>query len=98
MNMKSASFEVGKDEARLLHLIAKRAVRMAAINGWIYDIMDADMDVTACHANGCKLKLKLDELLSADDFNFAHDVFGIQRHIDRTSGKLQNCFLPRFSA
>ena len=93
---KSASFEVGKDEARLLHLIAKRAVRMAASNGVVYPFMDADMDVTACHANGCKLKL--DELLSADDANFAHDVFGIQRHINRTTGKLENCFLPRFSA
>jgi len=58
--------------------------------------MDADMDVTACHANGNKLDLA--GLLAADDFNFSHDVFGIYRHIDRDTGKLGNCFRPRYSA
>lgn len=95
MNTQTASFNVNSDDARLLHLIAKRAVHMAAANGFVYPIIDADMDLTACHANGCTLKLTA--LLTADDSNFAHDVFGIQRHIDRASGKLQNCFLPRFA-
>jgi hypothetical protein len=53
------------------------------------------MDITACHLNGCKLDLA--KLLAADDFNFAHDVLGIRRHIDRETGQLMNCFRPRFA-
>lgn len=40
---------------------------------------------------------KIAELLPADDFNFAHDVAGIRRRINRTTGKLENYFLPRFA-
>lgn len=58
-------------------------------------IMDIEMDIDACHNNGCPLKLT--DLLNADDQNFAHDVFGIRANIDRTTGKLLNCFLPRFA-
>ena len=76
--------------------IAKRAASMAAIAGFNYPILDATMDIDACHSNGCPLKLH--ELLEADDFNFAHDAFGIRKHIDRTTGKLQDCFVPRYAA
>lgn len=95
--MKHASFKIGsKKEARTINKIAHRAVALAESAGIHYPIMDADMDVTACHVNGCPLKL--DALLAADEFNFAHDVFGIRRHIDRTTGELQNCFVPRYAA
>lgn len=90
------NFKVTKDEAKTIINIAQRANAMAKEVGFDYPVMDADMDVTACHANGCPLKLS--ELASADNFNFAHDVFGIRRHIDRKTGQLQDCFLPRFSA
>ena len=58
-------------------------------------LVDIAMDITATHNNGCKLRL--DELLKADDFNFAHDIAGISSNIDRNNGKLKNCFLPRYS-
>lgn len=51
------------------------------------------MDLTACHCNGCELDL--DRLLLAPDPDFGHDVCGIRRHIDRRTGKLGGCFLPR---
>lgn len=57
--------------------------------------LDLNMDITACHANGCELKLA--ELLVASFTDFAHDVYGIRRHIDRKSGQLINCFLPRYA-
>jgi hypothetical protein len=41
--------------------------------------------------------LDLELLLAADDANFAHDVFGIMRHIDRNSGAMRDCFVPRFA-
>jgi hypothetical protein len=53
------------------------------------------MDLTAVHANGNPLRLAA--LLAADDFNFAHDVYGIQQHINRNTAKLENHFSPRFS-
>lgn len=57
---------------------------------------DLLMDLTACHLNGCTIDLP--RLLAAPDTDFAHDVFGIRRHIDRETGGLGGCFLPRCAA
>jgi hypothetical protein len=51
------------------------------------------MDLMATHANGCPLDFA--KLAGFDDFNLVHDVSGIQRHIDRDTGTLGGCFLPR---
>lgn len=44
-------------------------------------------------------KLDLDGLLTASEFDFAHDICGIIRHMDRSTypGKLRNCFVPRYA-
>lgn len=84
-----------KHEARTISKIAQRAVAMALRADFDYLLLDADMDITAVHVNVCPLKLE--ELLAADDFNFAHDVFGIRRHLDRETGELGGCFVPRFA-
>lgn len=34
-------------------------------------------------------------LLGADDYTFAHDVFGITRHMDRAGKVLADGFVPR---
>jgi hypothetical protein len=62
------------------------------------DRMSIVMDFAAVQ-NG-STPLDLQRLLDADDFNFAHDAFGIERHLDRddaspTACELLNCFLPR---
>lgn len=36
-------------------------------------------------------------LLAADDENFAHDILGIRRHMNRRTGELEGCFVPRFA-
>jgi hypothetical protein len=36
-------------------------------------------------------------LLAADEFNFLHDVCGIARHLDRSTGELTDFFIPRFA-
>jgi hypothetical protein len=41
--------------------------------------------------------LRLHELLDADDFNFAHDIFGIYSNFNRETKQLENGFLPRFA-
>lgn len=85
-----------KTEMEIEANIARRAVIMAKKYGILdYPQMTALMDIDACHNNGCPLKL--DELLKADDANFAHDVFGIRESIDRKTGKLTGCFLPRYA-
>jgi hypothetical protein len=90
------SFTVDPSDVDVIDSIATRARKLAKdVGGWDYDYLDAIMDITACHANGNPLDL--DGLLAADDANFGHDVFGIRRHIDRDTGKLLNCFSPRFS-
>jgi hypothetical protein len=88
------TWTTSKEDADLLNQIADRAVKFAAQLGHEYKKSDALMDVTACHANGCPMRLQ--EFLEADASNFAHDAFGIQRHINRDTGKLEGCFLPRF--
>ena len=80
-------------EAKLIQKIASRAVLMAALAKVDYDFQTADMDVTACHTNGCALDLE--KLLAADNANFGHDIFGIRRFIDRRTGQLMGNFLPR---
>lgn len=51
------------------------------------------MDLSACHANGCPLDFK--RLADFPDFDLLHDVCGISAHIDRRTGKLEDCFIPR---
>lgn len=91
----SVRFEVTRDDARVIGKIVHRAKGMAS-DPRRFDGMSMSMDLTACIANGCPLRL--DDLLKADGFNFAHDVYGIQKHMNRLTGKLMNCFRPRFAA
>ena len=85
-----------KEDFDLINQIADRAVNTAKSHGISYSKMNALMDIEATHLNGCPLRLQ--ELLTADDANFSHDIFGILRHINRTNGQLEDFFLPRFAA
>jgi hypothetical protein len=42
-------------------------------------------------------RLDLRQLLMADDFNFVHDVWGIDKHLIRRDRKLSRAFMPRFA-
>lgn len=90
----TVSFNATKEEQAVVTSIAQRAISIAALNG-VRGVkpIDFEMDIIATHANGCPLDL--DRLSAADEFNFVHDVFGIRRHLNRETGKLENCFLPR---
>jgi len=89
------NFNTTKREAQVIHQIVMRASKMAEELGCEYPPLDIDMDITAAHRNGSALHLT--GLLGASDFDFAHDVFGIRRHIDRATGKVGDCFVPRYS-
>lgn len=88
-------FTVNKHDHNTIQAIADRATAMALQQDVDYPTVEAMMDITAAHANGCKLKL--DELLAAEPFDFAHDIFGIRRHLNRKTGQLDNHFLPRYA-
>lgn len=95
--MPGPSFERTPHEGRVMRQIASRARNLELkYDGQPRKLVDWEMDIAATHANGCRLNL--DALLAADDFNFAHDVFGICRHLDRDTGQLGGCFRPRLAA
>lgn len=99
---RSPSFEVTREERVLIWEIARRARaiedRVRAVDPGIPRTrpLEYEMDITAAHANGCPLRLA--ELADAPDSDFTHDVFGIRRHLDRETGKLGGCFVPRYAA
>lgn len=86
------SFSVTKAEAVLIGKIVARA---KSHTRQPFDSMSRSMDITACHANAFPLRLQ--EFLDADNFNFSHDFWGIVDHLDRTTGELRDCFVPRFT-
>ncbi|WP_186057561.1 hypothetical protein [Burkholderia gladioli] len=92
--MKNISFEVSHEVGEAIRLVSARYQTLLASKGLpAVDAMDLHMDLTACHANGCPMDWQ--SLNAADDFTLAHDIGGIQRHINRRTGKLEHCFLPR---
>lgn len=94
--MTLINFDATQEDAALIEQIVDRheALFKRLYPAENFDRLSASMDLTATHLNGCPLRLR--DLLEADDFNFAHDVGGIAGHIDRSTGKLTRCFLPRF--
>lgn len=81
-----------RERTKLYVKICERAEKMG-YNGkritLMMDIENADM----------RFHLRLNELLNANDMDFAHDVFGIANHIDRTSYPATDfgSFVPRFA-
>jgi hypothetical protein len=91
---KEVDFSLNRAESWLIKQIARRANTMQPMTA--EEELSLRMDLTAVHCNGNPLRLE--DLLRVDDVNFAHDVFGIRRHIDRETGQLTGFFLPRLSS
>jgi hypothetical protein len=89
-----STLDVSKDDLAIIRKIVKRAAAADLIVPPLKP-MDLLMDLEATHANGNPLRLQA--LLDADAFNFAHDIYGIQNTMDRANGVLTNCFQPRFT-
>lgn len=52
------------------------------------------MDLENTHKS---VGLNLEALLAADDLNFAHDVVGIQNHMNRETKELDDFYVPRYA-
>lgn len=81
---------------KAIKAIARRAVTVYADHDIRTDETTHILDLTMCHFG--PQKLRLDDLLAADNANFMHDIAGINRHLDRMAGTLSDGFSPRFSA
>ena len=85
---------VTREDLETIRDISRRAlVEHPSIFPSNFKMMLLMMDLTACHCNGCPLNL--DALATARDGDFVHDVAGIMRHINRETGELGECFVPR---
>ena len=93
--MREVSFKVSDADAEIISQIVKRGWAIDWLRASYADKLSMRMDVMAVHANGNRLRLA--DLLAADDFNFAHDMSGICNCLDRNTGKLTRNFRPRFS-
>ena len=74
-------------EMRIIDAIVHRA------RAWLPDD-GLKMDLISTHL---RVPLRLQELLDADDFNFAHDIVGIAQHLNRETLRLQDGWMPRFA-
>lgn len=80
-----------RDEENTITAIMNRAVKEGLIEK--DEAANLRMDLAACHS--MDIKLDFEKLLDFPRFDLAHDLGGIRRHIDRETGKLGGCFLPR---
>lgn len=88
-------FNASPRELELMSMIADRAVHLAQDMGYTYRKEDIMLDLNACVSNAWKLDLQ--GLLDSDLGDFGHDVFGINKHMDRQTGLLKDCFVPRYA-
>ncbi len=78
-------------EVKLISKIVGRAMR--DFRATPIDKESLEMDIEAVHCND--MPLDLEALLAAPVGTFGHDVFGIRRFIDRSTGRLTEHFVPR---
>lgn len=81
--------KMGKGIAQKANAVAKRYIEECGGG----DSLDITMDLSATHIGGCPLDF--DKLLNAPKIDLAHDINGISSNLDRNTGKLLNCFVPR---
>ena len=80
-----------KEKFMMYVKLAERAEQMGIYNGERFSLL---MDIE----NADKaFNLRLEELLNADNFNFAHDIVGIVNNINRRNPTDFNLFVPRFA-
>lgn len=88
--------EFNHDDETLVDKITDRWVALVESHGHPSpDILATMMDVKAANGANGNARLDLWKLLEFNDANFAHDMGGINRHINRQTGVIEGCFLPR---
>jgi hypothetical protein len=82
-----------KQSADFVYAPIMQKIAARAVASFVYaDRLSCVMDLSAVNA---REPLDLQKLSGFDDFNFYHDVDGIKRNLNRLTGNLEHCFLPR---
>ena len=84
------TMKTSKQDMVMIMEIAERATAI----GIDRSKLDLVMDLEAAH-HACPLDLHA--LQHANVANFMHDVCGIGVHLNRETGELEDCFLPRYA-
>jgi len=79
----------------LIKQIGARAEIILAWHGRVVSGEFIASEVACVHWEIMRLRLK--DLLDADEGNFLHDVCGIHEHLDILDGSFRNGFSPRFA-
>jgi len=90
MKPRVPTYPISRQELAVIDAIVHRAL----VHFPDREERDVKMDMLAVHLS---TPLRLNDLLDADDFNFLHDVVGIERHLDRQHLHLRDGFRPRFA-
>jgi hypothetical protein len=85
-------FTVNDFDRSMILKITERAGNLADELGVPLSGLTTLMDLSAAQNS---TPMRLQDLLNFGDPDFAHDVWGISRHINRETGQLEDCFLPR---
>lgn len=85
------------DQMLVTQIVGRWRELVAKSTGEIPETLSIRMDITAANGVNGNPPLDLGRLMGFDDFNFAHDMAGIERHINRETGKIEGWFLPRCS-
>jgi len=85
-----AAIKTEAEDMRVIGVIVRRARE----SGIERDYLDLIMDLQVAH-NTCPLDLA--GFVNAKDTDFFHDVWGIINNLNRQTGELENCFIPRFA-
>lgn len=94
--MPHVELDTTPEDSLLIRRIIYRYARLSQRRLSRFERLTLEMDLAATHLNGCPLRLEA-LLKDARDFDVVHDVVGINGHIDRSTGKLTNHFLPRYA-
>jgi hypothetical protein len=91
--MPITNLEITKEDFDLAVDVAQRVLR--EFTNYPDDQRTLIMDLNACHSNGCPLDFA--GLAKANMLDLSHDIYGIRQHINRDTGKLEGCFMPRYA-
>ena len=86
-----AKYQPSKEDFEKIVKVVERAEQMNIARGERFTRI---MDIEFAHH---QFNLRLDEMLEADDLDFAHDFIGIQNHINRSTFTVEDFFVPRFA-
>jgi hypothetical protein len=82
---------VAQPELEIIDRIVQRALQFFPDR----EAKDIRLELMATILGGCPLHL--DRLETAPDSDFVHDIAGIERHLNRQTFELMDCFSPRYA-